>query len=77
MSDTPNQPEDIRKLLDNGYAVVLFANEIGTITAAALPMGKMDAIDLESLDENKMTDDFTVGQVLYRLAEKATTGRIA
>ena len=104
MSATPNAADDVRKLLDNGYTVVLrlcglgsyFAVAVRDGTEAATVLG--DAIDAvigwdgidpapdgdtvgrdfdEAMPGVVETDDFTPTQVLYRLTEKATRGRIA
>ena len=75
MSDTPNRPEDAVKLLDNGWIIMLRAIELGGYAAVALRPGEEVADIIE--DDRRITDDFTIGQVLYRLAEKVTTGRIA
>lgn len=75
MSDTPNKPEDAVKLLDNGWIILLRGNDLGSYTAVALrPEENLpDVLDMP----NRVTDDFTVGQALYRLTEKVLTGRIA
>ena len=75
MSDTPNRPEDAVKLLDNGWIIMLRAQELGSYAAVALRPGEEVADIIE--DDRRITDDFTIGQVLYRLTEKVTTGRIA
>ncbi len=60
--------DDIAKLLDNGYEVVLFRNGLGSYTATARQQGVLTGI--------VETDDLTPAKALYRLSEKVTTGRI-
>lgn len=72
MSDS--KANDIRKILDNGHAVLLVRNDLGSYTASVVAVGECV---LERCDENAITDDFTPADALYRLAEKFTTGRIA
>lgn len=62
--------DDVRKLLDNGWTVLLFKNDLGSYTAVACKPGQQiaDAIDKEA----QLTDDFTPSQALHRLAEKVT-----
>jgi hypothetical protein len=67
MSDTPKKADDCQKLLDNGWSILLYKNELGSYTADAMNRN----------DDNVVTDDFTPSQALYRLTEKVTTGRIA
>ncbi len=75
MSDTPKQADDVQKLLDSGWAVMLYANQMGSYTAVAMKSGQSpeEAIEID----RQITDDFTPSQALYRLTEKVTTGRIA
>jgi hypothetical protein len=75
MSDTPNQADDAMKLLDGGWSILIFANEMGSYTAVALK-GQQKLADAMRNDR-QITDDFTPSQALYRLTEKVTTGRIA
>lgn len=63
-------PELLDAFLDDGWEVRLFANSLGSYTAMAVlrvPGQKIHFVE---------TDDFTPSKALYRLAEKATTGRI-
>jgi hypothetical protein len=60
-----NLADEAVKLLDNGWRVTLFKNQLGSYTAKA----KNGAITV-------ITDDFTPSKALYRLTEKAITGRI-
>lgn len=100
MSDTPKSADDVQKLLDNGYTVVLRICGLGSYFAVcAKPGSEADTLIGDAVDkaigwtggveedgsrefDDPMpgvteTDDFTPSQVLYRLTEKATTGRIA
>ena len=61
-----SKADDIAKLRDNGWLVELFRNGLGSYTAKAT---NPDFLTVE-------TDDFTVTDALYRLSEKAITGRI-
>lgn len=66
MSDTPKLADECKKLLDNGWTIELFKNQIGSYTATAEhPDGG-----------SEITDDFEPSQALYRLTEKITAGRI-
>ena len=79
MSDTPNATDDCMKLLDNGWAIGIFKNGLGSYTAYAYrDNGKSKRRPTSSygLPENQVTDDFTPSQALYRLTEKVL-GRIA
>jgi len=80
MSETgPNKVDDCMKLLDNGYVILLFSNGIGSYTAVAVNADEADGImpcHCDDFDEWRITDDFTPSKALYRLVEKATTGRI-
>lgn len=69
MSDTLKLADECMKLLDNGWEIRLFKNQIGSYTAEAFPHkpGIQNIID---------TDDFLPSQALYRLTEKVF-GRIA
>jgi hypothetical protein len=71
VSDTADATNgDIQKMLDNGWAVSLFLNGMGSYTAEATKGSP-------AYGQTVITDDFTPLQALYRLAEKVTTGRIA
>ncbi len=65
-----NSADDIQKLLDNKWRVLLFKNDIGSYSAVACSprLTMREAID----DEALITDDFTPSQALHRLAEKVT-----
>lgn len=82
MSDTPKAADDCMKLLDQGYAIVMFKNQLVTYTAVGIPEQERNKVGLDqaietALFHHRETDDFTPSQALYRLTEKLTTGRIA
>lgn len=82
MSDTPNAADDCMKLLDAGFTVVMFKNELGCYTAVGISKEDHAEVGLdfgveEAMCHDRETDDFTPSQALYRLTEKLTTGRIA
>jgi hypothetical protein len=64
---TPSLPDEFMKLLDNGWRVTLFKNQLGSYTAKAKHVPTSRKV---------ITDDFTPSKALYRLTEKAITGRI-
>jgi hypothetical protein len=59
--------DDVTKLLDNGWHVMLYKNQLDSYTASARH---------RSSGRHEITDDFTPSKALYRLTEKAITGRI-
>lgn len=82
MSETAKAADDGKKLLDAGYTIVMFKNEMGSYTAVGISEQDNDAVGLdfglqEALHRDRETDDFTPSQALYRLTEKLTTERIA
>lgn len=64
MSDTPNNADACKKLLDNGWRITLFRNRLGSYTAEAR------TADPSAEVGRFLTDDFTPSQALYRLTEK-------
>lgn len=58
---TPNLPDECMKLLDNGWNVMLYKNQLGSYTASARN---------KSSGRHEVTDDFTPSKALYRLTEK-------
>lgn len=68
MSDTPKNADECKKLLDNGWDIHLFKNDLGSYTALAFRKGDHDTWD--DPPENCITDDFEPSQALYRLTEK-------
>lgn len=86
MSDTPKLADESKKLLDNGWTIILYKNEMGSYSAVACCQEEddevgnaiLDIIGLEDGDEVSnivITDDFEPSQSLYRLTEKVF-GRI-
>lgn len=78
MSDTPKLPEESKRLLDNGWAIVLVKSALGDYTALAIGDASeverraLAAINraLRSIPENQFTGDFEPSQALTRLPEK-------
>lgn len=68
MSDTPVDLAKVTQMLDSGWQVSLYKNQIGTYTAAAIRL-KMDGLGKPST-QGQGTDDFTPEQALTRLAYK-------
>lgn len=68
MSDTPNNADEIQRLLDNGWMIGLFRNSLGSYTAYCW-RGRKPATPC-GLPERQITDDSTPSQALHRLAEK-------
>lgn len=68
MSDTPKLADECKRLLDNGWLVVLVRNDLGSYTAVAVN-GEQDIEEAMEVDR-QCTDDFEPSQALYRLAEK-------
>jgi hypothetical protein len=62
----------LHQLVDNGYAVVVFRNQLGSYTSFAVESDHEDlVIAMEDADEDDhLTDDFTVTDSLARLADK-------
>lgn len=85
MSNTPKLPDECKKLLDAGWRIVLYKNQLGSYTAVGVSAESagpiIDALEVVDPDpECKtigrlhegycITDDFEPSQVLYRLTEK-------
>jgi hypothetical protein len=78
VSDTPKLPDECKKLLDNGWAIVMFSNGLGSYTAVALSRKtdnerraiKSTAKAMKDIPENQITDDFEPSQALKRLTDK-------
>lgn len=64
MSNTPRLADECKRLLDNGYTISLYRNEMGSYTAIAVKVKGQKR-------RNVSADDFEPSQVLYRLTEKA------
>jgi len=63
---------DVKRMLDNGLAVVLFVNDLGSYTAFAVPADHEDVmLAMEDADEDHMlTDHHTPEQAISQLADK-------
>ena len=63
---------DIKRLLDNGFAVVLFANQLGSYTSFAVLHDHEDLqLAMEDADEQGgLTDHHTPEQSVAQLADK-------
>jgi hypothetical protein len=62
---------DVNKLLDNGFTVTLFRNQLGSYTAQAHHPHKDPPLDHPVWgDDSWLTDDFEPDKALCRLAEK-------
>lgn len=69
MSNTPKLADECKKLLDSGWIVTLWKNDLGSYSATATrAMLTPDALD--NIHERQITDDFEPSQALYRLTEK-------
>lgn len=90
MSDTPKLADECKKLLDNGWLVQLFKNDMGSYSAVAMSKKATLALekainevrpeaeesDFDAMQRGRViTDDFEPSQALYRLTEKVF-GRI-
>ena len=62
MSNTPKLADECKKLLDSGWRIQLFRNDLGSYTARCKKTGEPEV--------GFITDDFEPSQVLYRLTEK-------
>jgi len=72
-----NIADDVVKLLDNGWRVELFKNQLGSYTARAVKRSRDEQGMVETFTKKVVdTDDFTPSKSLYRITEKAITGRI-
>lgn len=67
MTDAANANE-VKRLLDNGWTVMMRKNEMGSYTAVAVAEGQLVDEALEV--ERQITDDFEPDAALHRLAEK-------
>jgi len=73
MSQTLHLADESKKLLDNGYAILLYRNMLDSYTGVVFQSGPMSEVlgnAIEETDEARITDDFEPSQVLYRLTEK-------
>lgn len=69
----PNADESM-KLMDAGYRVLLFKNDLGSYTAIAIKPSQ--DFDEASENDRQITDEFTPSKALHRLTEKLVFGRI-
>lgn len=78
MSDTPTLADECKKLLDNGWEILLFRNQLGSYTARTRVQTYNRKRNPKKPTIYKVfeTDDFEPSQALYRLAEKVY-GKIA
>ena len=72
MRSTPKLADECKRLLDNGWRITLFQNDIGSYTAVAR---SPRAGRLTGRRRSVVTDDFEPSQALYRVTEKVF-GRI-
>lgn len=78
MSDTPKLPDECKRLLDNGWMIVLVKSAIGDYAATALGSDsnaerravKVVGLAMEAIPENQLTSDFEPSQALTRLTDK-------
>lgn len=76
MSDTKKLPDECKRLLDNGWMIVLFGRQLGSYTAVALTYTNesraIKAVErtMRDIPENQITDDFEPSQALTRLSAK-------
>ncbi len=77
MSDTPKSADECKKLLDNGWGIAMFRNDLGSYTAVAVTPRECNAFDSFIVDNDAhLTDDFEPSQALYRLTEKVLCDNI-
>lgn len=68
--------DDVQKLLDRGYVIVMFKNGLGSFTAVAFTTAdEMSARIVRRVskiddDSRMLTDDFTPDKALRRLTDK-------
>jgi hypothetical protein len=70
VSDTPKLADESKKLLDNGWRVTLFKNQLGSYSAKARKVTGVDQYTGKLKYQTCITDDFEPSQALYRLTEK-------
>ena len=63
---TPRNADECKKLLDNGWNVVLFKNNLGSYSAVATKQG----VPRKVIEAGVITDDFDPSAALFRLTEK-------
>jgi hypothetical protein len=71
MSDTPNNADEIRRCLDNGWNVLLYRASGSIYVAVAVTDDELrGGFTFDDVRDERSTDDFTPAQALNRLAEK-------
>lgn len=78
MSKTPKLPDECKRLLDNGWMVILVKSELSDYTAMAIAPRSDEEIRaikavnraLKTIPENQFTGDFEPSQALTTLPEK-------
>lgn len=58
----------VKKLLDNGWSVMVFKNALGSYTAFARPMG--DGRHIDAAPDDWIVDGFEPSKVLHAITEK-------
>lgn len=67
---TPRLADECKKLLDNGWRISLFKNNLGSYTARARKATGACPATGKLLYASSITDDFEPSAALYRLTEK-------
>lgn len=71
---TPRLADESKKLLDNGWSIIIYTNAMGSYTAMATKTPLSDVIHQfekkTGLKTSVITDDFEPSAALYRLTEK-------
>lgn len=71
---TPLLADECKKLLDNQWSIIIYANALGSYTAMATKAPLVNVIDefeeRTGLKTCVLTDDFEPSAALYRLTEK-------
>lgn len=78
MSTTPKLPDECKRLLDNGWMIVLVKSELSDYTAMAIGPRSDDEVRairavnraLKTIPVNQFTGDFEPSQALTMLPEK-------
>lgn len=74
----PEISDECKRLLDNGWAIVLFKSELGDYSAAAIGRStnadkrarKVIGLAVEAMPESQITSDFEPSKSLAALPEK-------
>lgn len=71
VSDTPKLADESKRLLDNGWQIKLWKNDMGSYSAKATNFKPCSSDDPPRVERVVIvTDDFEPSQALYRLTEK-------